>query len=554
MKYKEAFQLDISDDLSNELRFLIQEVKYLYNLVNDDILELSYHPYLYYQKHIHQIDSQKSRIDSLAFEGIQQLSPDQKEEVLQYRSLIKLTRNLEKIAEFFIQAASQLQYIKNKENFEDVDLRPFFDVIGESLDLIYPAFTQVDTKLAEQLSKNEQILDELYINLFEWIQSEVGKPEKSADMLTLLFINRYFERMGDKFLKIAEGIINNSIGESLSIRHYERLKEAVKFLSKGDKNAEYNFTPFLFSKSGCKVGKLEITSKGVTEEYFYKQGAKNKIQEEIDSLKSWNTYFPGLTPHIMWESKGKTSSTLVVNRLNGTDLLQFCLGDNSRQRILKAGDILCEKVDEIWSKQLKKSRSSLNTIKQIKKRESAILKIHRDFYQEVKIEGISKTVKFKKLIDKAAQIEKLVKTPVLVLAHGDFNLDNIFYNEEKNKIHFIDTHRSAMRDYAQEIAVFIVSALRTKVEEENAKLKLNALCRKLFDFGLAFSKKNNDDFFQARLALGLFRSFITSTRFQYNDDWYNLLRKNAIITFEQLETNKKNLKGFKFNLDLILHH
>lgn len=554
MKYKEAFQLDISDDLSNELRFLIQEVKYLYKLVNDDILELNYHPYLYYQKHIHQIDSQKSRIDSLAFEGIQQLNPDQKEEVLQYRSLIKLTRNLEKIAEFFIQAASQLQYIKNKDNFEDIDLCPFFDVIGESLDLIYPAFTQVDTKLAEQLSKNEQILDELYIKLFEWIQTEVSKPEKSADMLTLLFINRYFERMGDKFLKIAEGIINNSIGESLSIKHYERLKEAVKVLSKGDKKADYTFTPFLFSKSGCKVGKLEISSKGNTRQFFYKQGATGKIQEEIDSLKRWNKSFPGLTPHIMWESKGKTSSTLVVNRLNGTDLLQYSLGDNSQKKVLKAADLLCDQIDEIWTKHTKKSRISSSTIRQIKKRESAILKIHKDFYQEVKIKGITKPVKFNKLIDKAALIEKLVKTPVLVLAHGDFNLDNIFYNEEQNKIYFIDTHRSDFKDYAQEIAVFIVSALRTKVEEENAKEKLNALCKTLFEFGINFSRKQNDQYFQARLALGLFRSFITSTRFQYNDEWYNLLRKNAILTFEQLESSKKNLKDFKFNLDLILHH
>ena len=101
-----------------------------------------------------------------------------------------------------------------------------------------------------------------------------------------------------------------------------------------------------------------------------------------------------------------------------------------------------------------------------------------------------------------------------VRLHGDMNCDNVFYNPSNEKIHFIDLHRSEMGDYLQDVSVYLVSHYRIDTEDDEVINRLNQSSLRMFEFAKGFADEYKDEFFQVRLALGLARNFVTSTRFQ----------------------------------------
>ncbi len=120
---------------------------------------------------------------------------------------------------------------------------------------------------------------------------------------------------------------------------------------------------------------------------------------------------------------------------------------------------------------------------------------------------------FEELITRARKLEKKLPPPFSVLGHGDFNVDNVIFDPERKEIHFIDLHRSRLMDYVQDISVFLVSCQRLQVFEEPVRRRISHTTLRVFDFAHSYAAESGDETFSARLALGLARSFASSTRF-----------------------------------------
>ncbi len=546
----------INTELTNDLQFLVLEVKQLFQLVKETITQCQPQHVSALEKRDNYIHNLKSRIETLSYEAIFKLKSKDKTLILNYRALIRISSNLERIADFLIQAGRQVQYVQDKRQFKSFNLNAIYHCIEEQLNKIHLAFTEVDKKLSEELCKSEVLLDELYLEQFNFIQVNISKKEMSSDMITLLFMVRYFERIGDCFLSIGESILNISIGDSLNIKYYEKLEAVVNDLTQKNETVHYEFKPFLFSRSGCKVGRLRlerISKSGKLEQkLFYKQGEKSKISAEIKGLKRWAKKVPETVPEIVWNTLDGNNSTLVVNYLKGENLLAYLLGESKNTDVKKVSQALQNKLEEVWTTQQNKKKKDSTFVQQVISRKQAIVNVHEDFFEEFKVGKKKKVVNFNQVLKDALQLEKKIQMPFRVLCHGDFNLDNIIYNPDKKSIHFIDVHRSGFNDYAQDVSVFIVSSLRIKLEDTNIKKKSNLLSQDLFAFAKTFAKKHNDDYFEARFAFGLFRSFITSTRFLHDDEWYQKMRMNALTVMEALQASKNNLKKFTFDLNEIL--
>jgi phosphate uptake regulator/aminoglycoside phosphotransferase len=539
------------NDLIEDLQFLIQEVSYLSNQVQKAFELKEKVTADQFDKIASTIDALKTRIDSQSYEAILRLNPNDKSQLPHYRSLIKLTRNLDKIGDFMIQSILQINYLESVDALDLIDLKQFFKAIDDPFEYILEAFIESDSDLAEDLCSAEEELDQIYLAHFNQLKEGLSKSAEPNDYITLLFIIRYFERIGDKLLKIGEGIINLSVGESLGIHHYVFIKEAVEEITGQKGDLDYKFKPFLFSKSGSKVGTLDVQiAPDKKARYFYKQGEHKKTQAEITTLEMWNKLIPGLAPEVKWKSQDKKHTAFIVNRLNGKDLLNFTLGKTSTSEIQQSFDTLAAQLETIWTSNFKKKKTKTKVIRQIKKREKAILKSHENFFNEPITQ--SSKLNFRKVIDEMEVIEKSIYSPFQVLCHGDFNLDNIFYDYRKNTIHFIDTHRSTHKDYAEDIAVFMVSALRVKVDNQNTLNKMYLICQNMFDFGHDFAITHNDNYYDVRVTIALFRSFITSTRFLHDDAWYEKLRRSAYQCYKQLNESKQDLKSFKLDLHKIL--
>ncbi|MCK5648364.1 MAG: phosphotransferase, partial [Gammaproteobacteria bacterium] len=120
---------------------------------------------------------------------------------------------------------------------------------------------------------------------------------------------------------------------------------------------------------------------------------------------------------------------------------------------------------------------------------------------------------FETLIKQAGKIEKKLSAPFSVYIHGDFNLDNIIYEPEQKRINYIDLHRSRYMDYVQDVSVLMVSSYRMQIFDTEVRQRILNFAYNFYCCTRQFAKKNNDKTFELRLALGLARSFVTSTRF-----------------------------------------
>ncbi|MEN8176207.1 MAG: phosphotransferase, partial [Pseudomonadota bacterium] len=120
---------------------------------------------------------------------------------------------------------------------------------------------------------------------------------------------------------------------------------------------------------------------------------------------------------------------------------------------------------------------------------------------------------FNRLLERACELEERLPPPFAVYIHGDFNVDNIIYDAEERRINFIDLHRSRYMDYVQDVSVFMVSNYRLQILDAPLRRRIMLLARDFYRFARDFARKSGDATFELRLALGLARSFATSTRF-----------------------------------------
>jgi hypothetical protein len=190
-----------------------------------------------------------------------------------------------------------------------------------------------------------------------------------------------------------------------------------------------------------------------------------------------------------------------------------------------------------WKKTRNPEKINGQYFSQLKERLANVYKVHPEYQFPSSEIGSIRKPSFDELLDSAIPIEKVLDAPFKVFIHGDFNIDNIIYTPNENKIHFIDLNRSREMDYVQDISVFIVSNFRVPVFEPEIRERLNKIILLFYKFGKEYAEVNNDKLFNARLTLGLVRNFITSTRFELNEDFAKAMYLRAVFLLEKLLDN-----------------
>jgi len=125
-------------------------------------------------------------------------------------------------------------------------------------------------------------------------------------------------------------------------------------------------------------------------------------------------------------------------------------------------------------------------------------------------------------------------------------VDNIIYDPLERKINFIDLHRSNYMDYVQDISVFMVSNYRLRVVDPKIRRRIRDLSCNFYNFSRAYADKIDDQTFDLRLALGLARSFATSTRFVVDKTLSRAMWLRARYLIEKvLMTDPKKARDFR---------
>jgi len=467
------------------------------------------------------IDNLKNRVENDCFSKLlatsrQKLTPT---EINTIRAMQIIAVNLERVADFCVNIVRQVHYLTDETFLYSFNYENMLTEIASGVQGIVPAMKRRKLSSALEICKTENRLDSMYKELFDRIMDELKTVSTDpADYITMLFIIRYLERIGDSLLNVGEAIIFAIIGEKIKINQFQALQETLNKSGFEGSVSDVDLKFILGTRSGCKVGRLENRledNRQRAQDSIFKEGPLKKIRDEKENLESWRSHLPGLVPKIFsyHEELNEDRGSMLLELLPGCTLDEAVL-HSDLETLQNAVFILQETLQEVWQATRREGRVQTNFVDQVRERMQTVRHVHPGFVRQARRDGSSGARSTESLLQRCARFEPELEPPFSVFIHGDFNVNNIVYNHTEQKVHFIDLHRSRQFDYLQDISVFLISNFRMPVEEEPLRERINWTIAQMFAFARGLAMENGDDRFQARLALAVARSLYTSTRFE----------------------------------------
>lgn len=484
------------------------------------------------------IDNLKTTIENECFSRIHGRDAVKPAEIDRIRSIHVICVNLERIADFCVNIANQTDYLSHYSFLDRYELDPYFTVIQNALKDVTPVFEKKDMSGALRICRSEYELDRLYAENFKQILAELKTSTHVQDLMTVVFILRYLERIGDALLNIGEAILFYITGDRIKIRQFEALQQILKAGKFEGSVTDVDWSSFWGSRSGCRISRVESKNGVVLENQgIFKEGDLKKIKKEKQNIEKWANVRPGLGPKIYGYHENGPKASLLVEFLRGGTLQELILtgGREEREQALSNLEKLLESV---WEKTERWESFTTDYMQQMKARKSAVLKVHPGFWRETKIVGDLLVASSEDLFKSCSRVERDLTAPLSVLIHGDFNVNNILVDAPGGNIHYIDLYRSKYADYVQDASVFLVSNFRIPTRDSSIRERLNEVIHRFWNFFHRFATTENDETFQVRMAMAIARSFYTSTRFEMNRDFAEVMFFRSMFLMEKINSHR----------------
>ena len=474
------------------------------------------------------IDNLKTTVENACFSNIYNMAKSSDMEPLnRMRALHIICVNLERIADFCVNIARQTQYLTSKDFIQKYDYKSMFMEIQNSIHRVTWVFDHGNLAQALEICRVEFKLDELWEQTFNILLEDLKKGHEVTNLVTTIFIFRYLERIGDSILNIGEALIFAIMGDRIKIRQVEALEKTLTESGFKGSLGDIDFASIWGSRSGCRISKVSRKKpSGFKAQGIFKEGKIGKIQEERANINRWEDIYPGLAPKVLGYYEKYRTASILVEYLAGCTLDQVFLTE-SLDVVENVTFVLEQTLMEIWNKTLKPKVFSTDYMKQLMDRLAAVDRVHPKSFRSTRPRKGAEFVSIKDLVKTCQDIEQEVPSPFTVFIHGDFNTNNIVYNHDEQKIHYIDLYRSREGDYVQDAAVFLISNFRMPVFDADVRTRLNRITMHFYDVFRSFALKKGDNTFEARLCLALARSFLTSTRFELNKPFARQMSTNA---------------------------
>lgn len=493
------------------------------------------------------IDNLKGVIESRCFSRIVNIGEMDKSTVDLMKATVIIATNLERIGDYAVSMVEQTEYYRDAGFVLRYDFQSFFSVFDKTLDLVLDALFARDIETGLRICDSELEIDDRYREIFNSILDELRQGEKTRDLLTTIFIFRYLERVGDCLLNIGEAIISAAVGEKLKIHQFRALREALLASNIDTPMSEFYFESIWETRSGCRIARIESKegSRGGLRAIF-KEGRLSKLEEEKDSIARWHALAPNLPPRVLGFQRHGDNGSLLIEYFSGRTIKELLIGGDT-VAARDALEMVFETLRDIWRRTRRQQPVNARHFKQLLARLEEVHRVHPEYAERADRIGHVTAPPLVELLGQAVEIEESLAAPFAVLVHGDMNIDNIIYTPSERAIHFIDLHRSSYTDYVQDIAVLLISIFRLPEEEHLVRDRLNQFMLDVYDFASGFAADNDDRTFQARLTLGLVRSFASSTRFELKEAFAKTMYLRAVFLLEKV-LDHDGAPWDKFNL------
>ena len=427
------------------------------------------------------------------------------------RAIESIATDLEHITGLCRECIQQLDQMQNRRCPGAGACQRMLGSIVRGLDRIEAAIRRSDTRLALKIGRIKPRLDKASQKLIKKYTAGLKRKQHTEDLVAGLFLVHGIEQMGNDMLNISEAILSVNLGQPVNIERYHSLRASLEQLDTAA--ADLVAEPIAETRSGSGIS--GISAAGQKDSGYvaiYKDGKKHKLREERRGLASWKEIFPGLAPRILSYHKRGQSASLLIEHLAGLTFEQILLHEPTRL-LRQTRKQLNRTLRDVWRETHTDKPVSAAYMRQLSKRLEEVYTIHPEFRQDdCRICGKA-VPSFGALLKQAHRLEAGIRAPFSVYIHGDFNVDNIIYDPLEKKINFIDLHRSRYMDYVQDVSVFMVSNYRLQIFDAPLRRRIMIVTQDFYRFAASFAGKSGDQTFELRLALGLARSFATSTRF-----------------------------------------
>lgn len=502
------------------------------------------------------IDNLKSVIENKCFSAIHKRDAVEKRTVDLLRAVNTIGSNLERIADFAVNIVSQMEYLQKPKFIKRYRPEKFFEEVNQALSVTYQAVMKQDVALAFNICRSELTLDLLYKLQFDRILTELRSGRETENLITSHLILRYLERMGDSLMNIGEAIIFAAVGEKFKIHQYEALKETLVQSGMEAPMSEVEFHSIWGTRSGCRIGKVDAVKndkgedKQVTGGLIFKEGNRKKMLLEKENIEHWEALMPGLPPQVVAHKEEGNQASLLIEYLGGCTYQDVVLS-GATSVLQNAAFLIEQTLMDVWEYTRAEAPTHADFVSQIRSRMDDVVRLHPNLPCHPKILAGVQVDSLEQKLDILEGIQEQLPAPYTVYIHGDYNINNIVYDHEQQRIHYIDLHRSKMSDPLQDISVFLVSNFRLPVFDQTLRSRLNWAAVKMFRFAEQYAIEHGDACFHARLSLGLVRSFITSTRFELNPRFAKEMYMRGNYVLDRLIQHQgSNWEDFRISDDI----
>jgi aminoglycoside phosphotransferase len=378
----------------------------------------------------------------------------------------------------------------------------------------------------------------------------LSDEQLQASILSNVGLKRLIEQLS----VVAEALIKADLGQVATLQNYPHLLDSASNLNYNLKDLKVR--RLALTRSGSAIAAISHKSEsGKNVLAVYKEGDRIKIDEEVAGVNHWRTIDPRLAPSVLSQTgrpkngEENEQSSLLIEHIPGKTLEKLLL-DGDKDGAQAALNILFKTLNRTWKTTLTPEPCTAKFMLQLQKRIGDSRRVHPEFFKdEERICGYVST-SFDELVERVATQEVQWRVPFSVLTHGDFNVDNLIYDDVEQRIYFIDLHRASYFDYVQDLSVLMVSIYRLQVLSGTTRKQMMESAKAVYRFGRRFANRQQDATFEVRLAAGLARSFATSTRFIFDKKLASrmhlraryLLERLAKLTPEQAQTFTLPLK------------
>jgi aminoglycoside phosphotransferase (APT) family kinase protein len=429
-------------------------------------------------------------------------------------------RSLEFVANDLLRLSSlacrSLRHVEKIETFSTLmpDRYPaIVKRVRQGVARIVQALASRDSRKAIEIGQLQDRIEADYRKLFKLYTREMRNPgAPAADIANSLLVASEIQRMGEALKAISEALISASIGQAVNFERYFALQSLMSDLE--GPVADLTVEAIAETRSGSSISAIR-DNRTETVAAVFKDGDKSKVREERQGVNNWHSIYPGLAPKILSYEKRNQSAAILIEHLPGLTFEHIVL--NETQALCEAAlSRLSGTLKDIWKQTRTREPAESASMRQLADRLGEVRRVHPEF-RDRKVRFCGEALPcLDRLIEDAAVREAAVPAPFSVYIHGDFNVDNIIYDPDEDRIHFIDLHRSRYMDYVQDVSVFMVSNYRLQVLDRETRRRIMNVSRAVFSSTRTFARKQGDDTFEFRLALGLARSFASSTRFIFD--------------------------------------